>query len=176
MTRTEAAKAKDWIAEHFSWVMPEKPSLDEILFRAKALVMRRGIRWLVIDPWNEVEHARAPGLTESEYISQTLSLLRQFARRHDVLLIVVAHPRLLEKKGDGRYPVPTPYDINGGAMWRNKADNCIAVYADPTDAKGAIEVHVQKVKFKLFGQVGMVPMRWDRMTGRYFPRPAAGIY
>jgi twinkle protein len=175
MTHQEASKAKDWIAGHFHWVMPEKPSLDEILDKARALVFRRGARVLVIDPWNEVEHSRPPGMTEAEYVSESLMRLRRFARKHELLLIVVAHPRLLEKKADGSYPVPTPYDISGGAMWRNKADNCIAVYSpNLTDPSGAIEIHVQKVKFKLFGQVGMVPMTWDRLTGRYFPRYTAG--
>lgn len=172
MSKAEALKAKDWIAEHFDWVMPERPSLDEIMSRAQALVFRKGTRVLVIDPWNEVEHARPQGMTEAEYVSESLMRLRWFARKHELLLIVVAHPRLLEKKADGSYPVPTPYDISGGAMWRNKADNCIAVYANPADPQGAVEIHVQKVKFKLFGQVGMVPMTWDRPTGRYFPRLA----
>jgi twinkle protein len=72
--------------------------------------------------------------------------------------------------------VPTPYDISGGAMWRNKADNCIAVYANPTDPNGAVEIHVQKVKFKLFGMVGMNPMRWDRITGRYYDRLTHGSW
>lgn len=174
MDRAEAVKAKDWIARHFHWVMPEKPSLDEIMERARALVFRSGIRCLVIDPWNEVEHSRPAGSTEADYVSESLRRLRMFARKHEILTIVVAHPKLLEKKADGTYPVPTPYDISGGAMWRNKADNCIAVYADPTDANGAVEIHVQKVKFKLFGQVGMVPMRWDRVTGRYYQRLTNG--
>lgn len=170
MTKDEAIQAKDWIAQHFTWLMPERPSLDEIMTRARALVLRRGIRCLVIDPWNEVEHGRPAGMTEAEYVGESLMRLRRFAREHDVLVIVVAHPKLLEKKADSKYPVPTPYDIAGGAMWRNKADNCMAVYADPTDSGGAIELHVQKVKFKLFGQVGMVLLRWDRLTGRYYPR------
>lgn len=174
MTKAEAATAKDWIGQHFSWVMPERPSLDEIMDRARALVFRLGIRCLVIDPWNEVEHSRPVGSTEADYVSESLRRLRQFARKHELLVVVVAHPKLLEKRTDGTYPVPTPYDISGGAMWRNKADNCIAIYADPTDKNGAIEVHVQKVKFKLFGQVGMVAMRWDRLTGRYYPRLTNG--
>lgn len=174
MTQAEAAKATDWLQSHFDWIMPEKPSLDEIMDKARALVFRKGIRCLVIDPWNEVEHSRPQGTTEAEYVSESLRRLRMFARKHELLVIVVAHPKLLEKKADGTYPVPTPYDISGGAMWRNKADNCIAVYADPTDPNGAIEVHVQKVKFKLFGQVGMVPMRWDRVTGRYYVRHTNG--
>jgi twinkle protein len=174
MTKDEADKAKDWIDQHFSWILPERPSLEEIMERARALVFRRGIRVLVIDPWNEVEHTRPQGMTEADYVSDSLRRLRMFGRKHQLLVIVVAHPRILEKKADGTYPVPTPYDISGGAMWRNKADNCLAVYGDPTDPNGAIEVHIQKVKFKLFGQVGMVPMRWDRVTGRYYPRLTNG--
>jgi twinkle protein len=174
MDRAEAVKAKDWLSRYFHWVMPEKPSLDEIMDRARALVFRKGVRILVIDPWNEVEHSRPQGMTEAEYVSESLRRLRMFARKHELLVIVVAHPKLLEKRADGKYPVPTPYDISGGAMWRNKGDNCIAIYADPTDEHGAIEVHVQKVKFKLFGRVGMVPMRWDRITGRYYVRHTNG--
>lgn len=170
MSKTEAVDAKDWLQAHFHWIMPEAPSLAEILLKARALVFARGIRVLVIDPWNEVEHTRPQGLTEVEYVSQSLMDLRKFARKHELLVIVVAHPKLLEKRTDGKYPVPTPYDISGGAMWRNKADNCIAIYADPADRKGAVQIHVQKVKFKNFGVVGMVPMSWDRPTGRYFPR------
>jgi twinkle protein len=170
MTKAQASSAVDWIQEHFHWIMPDRPSLDEIMTKAKALVLTKGIRVLVIDPWNEVEHARPEGTTEAEYVGHGLMQIRRFARTHDVLAIVVAHPRLLEKDGKGRYPVPTPYDISGGAMWRNKADNCLSVYADQADAKGAVELHVQKVKFKLFGQVGKVELTWDRPTGRYFQR------
>lgn len=176
MTKDEAGKAKDWIDQHFSWVMPEKPSLDEIMDRARAMVFRQGMRVLVIDPWNEVEHSRPAGMTEADYVSESLRKLRQFARKHELLVIVVAHPKLLDKRPDGSYPVPTPYDISGGAMWRNKADNCIAVYANPTDPAGAVEVHVQKVKFKLFGQVGVVHMRWDRVTGLYYERLTKGTW
>lgn len=178
MSKAEAAQALDWINAHFTWVMPEHPSLDEIMDRARALVLRKGIRVLVIDPWNEVEHNRPTGTNEAEYVSEGLMRLRRFARKHEVVLIIVAHPRLLDKKPDGTYPVPSPYDISGGAMWRNKADNCIAIHAPDTTAvgAGAVEVHVQKVKFKLFGTVGMVPMRWDRLTGRYFPRLLKGAW
>lgn len=176
MTKAEAQKAKDWIAKHFLWIMPEKPSLEEIMEKARALVFRKGVRVLVIDPWNEVEHCRPAGMTEAEHVSTSLMHLRRFARKHELLVIVVAHPRLLEKRPDGSYPVPTPYDISGGAMWRNKADNCLAVYANPTDPNGCVEIHVQKVKFKLFGMVGMNAMRWDRITGRYYDRLTKGTW
>jgi twinkle protein len=173
MSREEATAGKDWINEHFTWILPEQPSLDEIIDKARALILRKGIRVLVIDPWNEVEHSRPAGMTEAEYVSQSLMRLRRFARKHEVLLIVVAHPKLLEKKNDGSYPVPTPYDISGGAMWRNKADNSITIYSpDVTNPEGYVEAHIQKVKFKLYGRVGMVPFKWDRVTGRYHEIPS----
>lgn len=168
MSKAQANAAMAWINARFTWIMPEQPSLDEIIDKARALVARKGIRILVIDPWNEVEHNRPGGMTEAEYVSQSLMRLRRFARKHDLLLIVVAHPKVLEKKGDGTYPVPTPYDISGGAMWRNKAEDCIAVYShDVTDPSGIVEIHVQKVKFKLFGRPGKVELKWDRICGRY---------
>lgn len=172
MSKAEAVDAKDWINRHFVWIMPEKPSLDEIIDKARALIFRRGIRVLVIDPWNEVEHSRPDGMTEADYVSASLMRLRRFARKHEILLIIVAHPKLLEKKSDGTYPVPTPYDVSGGAMWRNKADNFAAIYApDITDPGGAVEVHIQKVKFKIFGKVGKADLKWDRVTGRYHDVP-----
>lgn len=166
MSAEDKNAAADWIGQHFAWVMPSQPSLDEIMDKARALVARRGARILVIDPWNEVEHARPQGTTEAEYVSTSLMKLRLFTRRHKLLTIVVAHPRLIEKSKDGSYPCPSMYDISGGAMWRNKADNGIAVYC-PDLAQPRVQIHVQKVKFKLFGHVGMAELDWDRVTGRY---------
>lgn len=167
MTAAEAVQAADWLREQFFWIMPDTPSLDEIMGKAKALVARHGVRVLVIDPWNEVEHNRPAGMTEAEYVSQSLMRLRRMAREHELSVFVVAHPRLIEKRLDGTYPTPTPYDISGGANWRNKADNCIAVYTDVVNGDGNVEIHIQKVKFKLFGRVGMANLQWNRVTGQY---------
>src|SRR3990167_8044278 len=41
-------------------------------------------RGLVIDPWNELEHWRPVNLTETEYVSQTLSMVRNWARANHV--------------------------------------------------------------------------------------------
>ena len=165
MSREDVDLSVEWIDSMFQWINPERPDLDEIIDKARAVVRRSGVRVLVIDPWNEVEHSRPSGMREDEYISLSLMKLRRFARQHDVLVIVVAHPRLIEKKSDGSYPVPTPYDISGGAMWRNKADNCLCVYLDKMT--GRVELHVQKVKFRLFGEVGLARLFWDRVTGQY---------
>jgi twinkle protein len=169
MTEAELAKAKQWVGDHFYFIYPAEPTLDSILDRAKVLVTRYGIRGLVIDPWNEIQHERADGVSETEHISLSLSKVRRFARSHNVHVWIVAHPKQLHKEKDGDYPVPTPYDVSGSAHWRNKADQCITIWRDQQrEESREVFVHVQKVRFKWTGQVGCATLMWDRVTGRYF--------
>ncbi|MGH8580609.1 MAG: toprim domain-containing protein, partial [Gammaproteobacteria bacterium] len=126
MCGDELEQAIEELQEHVSFILPDHPTLDCILELARVLVFRRGIKGLIVDPWNELDHSRAPNLTETEYVSQSLSQIRTFARAHAVHVFVVSHPTKLVKHKSGHYPVPTPYDISGSAHWRNKADNCIA--------------------------------------------------
>jgi len=167
MSKLEFVNAMDWIDNYVRWIMPESPSLDEIMEKATALVARDGIRMLVIDPWNEVEHDRPNGMSETEYISLALSKLRKFARKHEVSVFVIAHPKLMSKDKDGNYPVPTPYEISGSANWRNKADNCFAIWRDLSNDHAQVEVHIQKIKFKIVGKLGKVNFNYDKVTGRY---------
>ena len=167
MSKAEFSVAMDWVNQNFTWIMPEQPSLDEIMDKAQHLVARSGIRVLVIDPWNEVEHSRPSGMSETEYIGQSLSKLRIFARKNNVAVFVVAHPKSMSKDATGNYPVPNPYDISGSANWRNKADNCISVWRDLADDNQPVSIHVQKIKFKICGKLGVAQLRYDRVTGRY---------
>lgn len=124
----------------------------------------------VIDPWNELEHKRPTNQSETEYISETLAHVRQFAREWNVHIFIVAHPRILHRDKDGKRPVPTPYDVSGSAHWFNKADNCITIWRDtnPETRTQEVKVYVQKVRFKNIGTPGEITLRYDRVTGTYF--------
>ncbi|WP_218951262.1 DnaB-like helicase C-terminal domain-containing protein, partial [Achromobacter insuavis] len=168
MSVADLDRAMDFLEDHFTFMMPEAPTLDALLEQASRLVTRKGIRGLIMDPWNEIEHGRAAGQTETEYISLALSQIRKFCRAHDVHAWVVAHPaKLYKDKDSGDYPIPTPYDVSGSAHWRNKADNCITVYRHVKDENKPVEIHVQKIRKKFVGRVGMVELHYDRVTGRY---------
>ncbi|MGQ7939150.1 DnaB-like helicase C-terminal domain-containing protein [Paraburkholderia sp. D1E] len=171
MTAAEHEAAMDWLDAHFTFVQPESPTVDSLLEIARSLVKSKGIRGLVLDPWNEVDHMRPPALTETEYISQSLSKVRKFARENGVHVWIVAHPRILRKE-DGVYPVPTPYDVAGSAHWRNKADNCIAVHRDNSDTVALVQIHVQKVRKKQNGRIGMVELRYNAVVGQYACEPS----
>jgi len=89
---------------------------------------------------------------------------------------VVAHPSKLLRGADGKRPVPTPYDIAGSAHWYNKADNIITVHRDQLEPRDQrVQIHVQKVRFKHMGRIGLAELMYDRVTGRYHERPPVHV-
>jgi twinkle protein len=128
-------------------------------------------RGLVIDPWNELEHWRPANLSETEYVSQTLSYVRGWARVNNIHVWIVAHPRNIRREDGSKLPVPRPDMISGSQHWWNKADCALAVYRDYDDETAPVQVHIQKVRFKHVGRLGAVELRYDRVTGRYHEIP-----
>jgi twinkle protein len=121
---------------------------------------------LVIDPWNELEHWRPPGLSETEYVSKALSLLRNWAREHRVHVWLVAHPQKLRRE-NGKLPIPTPDSVSGSAHFWNKADVAITVHREGGDEVPNVSIVVQKCRFKHIGRRGVVTLRYNRVTGTY---------
>jgi len=172
MSKDDVASATAWIDEHFTFISPEDDvqdwSIDTVLSLAKSLVLRKGIKGLILDPWNEFEHLRSDRVTESEYISQSLSRIRRFARLHQVHVWIVAHPFKLQKEPKSQeYPVPTLYDVSGSSHWYNKADMGLSVWRNVKDEDQTVQIHIQKVRFKRCGKVGMVELVFDKLTNRY---------
>lgn len=124
---------------------------------------------LVIDPWNELEHKRPTNLSETEYVSQTLSVIRQWARESKVHVWLVAHPQKM-RRDDGKLPIPRPDMISGSQHWWNKADCCITVWRDMENESQDVDIYIQKVRFKHIGRQGLVTLNYDRVTGRYYDK------
>nr|MCU0949536.1 hypothetical protein [Burkholderiaceae bacterium] len=172
-------QALTWVRDRFDWLEPESPSLGALLEIAKQLVLRRGVRGLVFDPWNEIEHSRPRDQTETEYVGESLREVRQFAKAHQVHVWIVAHPaKLLKDPKSGQYPVAGPYDISGSANWHNKPDAIISVWRErrPDVPTTMVDIHVQKVRSKYVGRLGKVQLQWCRVTGRYNDPGAAQRY
>ena len=88
-------KSFDYVKENFFFINPEEDmTIDNILDKAKFLVKKRGIKVLVIDPYNKLEHTMKTGESETNYISKFLDKLVMFARVNNVFVALVAHPRL----------------------------------------------------------------------------------
>ena len=176
MSEEEYNKGRKYLAENFTSILPEENfGIDEILAKAKALVRKKGIKILVLDPYNAIDHQIPSGMTETQYISYFLSQLRNFAVRHNCLVILVAHPaKMYRAPGQEKHAHVTLEDISGSAHFRNKADFGIVVERD--DEAEVVRIHVQKVKFRHLGQKGTAILKFNPVNGRYIPwqEPQAG--
>lgn len=165
----EVESAEEWMRGKFLFGKMDRPDIVSVVTEA-ANIKSLGNRWktgVVIDPWNQLEHYRPSNMTETEYISQTLSQVIDVVREHNLHLWLVAHPAKLQKDRDGNYPVPTPRDVAGSAHFWNKADNCITVWRDLAEGSQNVDIHVQKVRWKHIGHIGMTSLLYDKVTGRY---------
>lgn len=166
LTFGEYLQVKQHLETNFFFISPSDYKVDTILEKAKYLVRRRGIKALVIDPYNRLEDEKA-GMKETDYISQLLDRLTNFAQQNDVLVILMAHPTKPAKNKDGKIDAPTLYDISGSAHFFNKADFGIVVHRDKLNK--TVEIRVEKVKFRHLGETGTALMKYNLNNGRYTP-------
>ncbi len=167
LTFGEYKQVKQHLETNFFFISPKDDyRLDTILEKAKFLVRRKGIKALVIDPYNRLED-ESDGMNETKYISRQLDRLTNFAQQNDVLVILMAHPTKQTKNKDGVIEAPTLYDISGSAHFYNKTDFGIVVHRNRVE--NTVEVHVQKVKFRHLGEVGTALFKYNLNNGRYVP-------
>lgn len=158
-----------WLDKHLCFIETQStsPSLEWILSKAEAAVQRYGIRLLIVDPWNRIEHQKPKNMSDTDYIAYALDKLQRFGKTHGVDVVLVAHPFKMRKTEEGNEPVPTPYDISGASHFFNMASICLSVWRDRSDITVPVQVHVQKVKHKRQGKEGVAEFVWNRSDGTY---------
>lgn len=118
-------KPFDFVAEHFyRFDINRTWSVDEICERAELAVRKYGINTLVIDPYNRLNNKFING-REDLYIGSILSKLSMLAKKLNILVIFVAHP----KKPDGE-KIPNLYSVSGSSDWYNMADYGIIIHRE----------------------------------------------
>ena len=130
MTRDELQQGLDFLNDYFYFIETQDtvPDIDYILDIAKRSVRKYGINGIIIDPYNEVSAKRSGNAREDEHIRDFISKCKRFARIHDVVVWIVAHPTKLPKNNDGTYAAPSAYDISGASHWSNQSDVILTVH------------------------------------------------
>lgn len=161
-SQMELTKAKQFLTDSVYWVYPDEGfSLDDILQKVRQAVLKFGIQWFVIDPWNKLEHQD----DSTNYISRCLDSISNFNKKNGTHSFIVAHPTKMRRNSDNTgYEVPGLYDISGSANFYNKADIGMSMYKEQDGINALI---VQKVKFKFWGKTGQVQYKWNSENGRY---------
>ena len=170
MTVDEIQSVSDLIDDNFRFYASPDVTFDvpNILELTRDTIAADGLDGLIIDPWNEIDHSRPSNLTETEYISQSLTELRRFCRYNDIHIWIVVHPAKPERMNRGA--PPTLYDCAGSAHWYNKTDNGITVFKPNVADGNEVEIHITKVRFRDIGKPTLetpVVLRYDKMSGRY---------
>jgi len=157
----------DMCNSSFYHIDMEKYSLEHVLKKGAELVKRKGIKCLVIDPYNKVRSAK-PSTDVNQYTLDYLEQIDIFAKKYDVLVIVVAHPTKMYKDGNGKIEEPTMYNIKGGGEWYDASYHGLLVHRD-YDAQ-TVKVKVLKVKFQNLGENGAeAHFKWQSDSGGYKP-------
>lgn len=151
----------EFIADHFyRFDIDRLWTVDEIIERTELAVRKYGVKTLVIDPYNRLNN-KIVNNREDLYIGSILSKLSMLAKRLNILVIFIAHP----KKPDGE-KMPNMYSISGSGDWYNMADYGIIVHRDRSE-NGKLNnlptIFVEKVKNHFLGDTsgGEIVLRYD---------------
>jgi len=169
ISQSEYQYAKEWINGRFNMILPhdEGFSIDVILDKARQLVLRKGIKGLIIDPWNRIESTIQNGYNEGKFTIEQLTKIVNFNQRTGVHTFLVAHPTKQQKDKDGiNYTIPNLYSISGSAHFFNITQNGMTVFRN--DETGLTELHIQKVKWEALGKKGTVDYRFDERSTRLY--------
>lgn len=168
ISKFELDMVTGYLSDNFFFIntMEADITIDGILAKTAELVLRKGIKGLLIDPWNYIEHKVPNGYTETQYISDVLSKIRMAARKLGIHIFLIAHPTKLQKdKSTGKYEVPTMYSISGSANFFNKTDNGLTIYRD--FETNVVTAYVQKIRWWWIGKIGFTSFIFNTLSRQY---------
>ena len=158
----------DHVNDNFYHIDMERYTLESVLRKGAELVKRKGIKCLVIDPFNKVRDVDCKTEDVNRYTMEYLSKIEIFAKKYDVLVFIVAHPTKMYKDGNGKIEEPTMYNIKGGGEWYDASYHGILVHRDYENR--TVKAKVLKVKFQNLGENGAeAHFKWEPKSGCFIP-------
>jgi twinkle protein len=158
----------DHVNDNYYFIDMDKYNLDAVLRKGAELVKRKGIKCLVLDPFNKIRDTNAVSDDVNRYTMDYLAKIEAFCKKYDVLTFIVAHPTKMYKGQDGKIEEPTMYNIKGGGEWYDASYHGLLVHRD-YDAR-TTKVKVLKVKFQNLGENGAeAHFTWEPKSGAFVP-------
>ena len=161
-------KVAQHVNDNFFFIDMERYTLESVLRKGAELVKRKGIKCLVIDPYNKVRDVDCNTEDVNRYTMEYLTKIETFAKKYDVLVFIVAHPTKMYKTQEGKIEEPTMYNIKGGGEWYDASYHGLLVHRD-YEAK-TTKVKVLKCKFQNLGENGAEAyFTWEPRSGCFVP-------
>ena len=160
------------VAEHvndnFFFIDMERYTLESVLRKGAELVKRKGIKCLVIDPFNKIRDVDCKTEDVNRYTMEYLTKIETFAKKYDVLVFIVAHPTKMYRDKDGNIEEPTMYNIKGGGEWYDASYHGILVHRNYEEK--TVKAKILKVKFQNLGENGAeAHFKWEPRSGCFIP-------
>ena len=150
----------------------ERYTLESVLRKGAELVKRKGIKCLVIDPFNKIRDVDCKTEDVYRYTMEYLTKIEVFAKKYDVLVFIVAHPTKMYKDKDGKIEEPTMYSIKGGGEWYDASYHGLLVHRDYENK--TVKCKVLKVKFQNLGEnQAEAHFKWEPKSGCFIPNESA---
>ena len=152
----------------------ERYTLESVLRKGAELVKRKGIKCLVIDPFNKVRDVDCKTEDVNRYTMEYLMKIEIFAKKYDVLVFIVAHPTKMYKNQSGQIEEPTMYSIKGGGEWYDASYHGILVHRNYDD--NTVKAKVLKVKFQNLGtNQAEAHFKWEPKSGCFIPHEQVNV-
>jgi len=164
----------DHVNSNYFFIDMERYTLESVLRKGAELVKRKGIKCLVIDPFNKVRDVDCKTEDVNRYTMEYLTKIESFAKKYDVLVFIVAHPTKMYKDKDGKIEEPTMYNIKGGGEWYDASYHGILVHRNYEER--TVKAKILKVKFQNLGENGAeAHFKWEPKSGCFIPHQPLGM-
>jgi len=168
------AKAKRFIESMFTFVAPNRSDtetehdIDWLIDKLQTAVIRNGVKMVLIDPFNEIEHRKRSDESLTEYIGRAIRKLKSFAMQYNVLVCVVVHPTKAVSQMDSSEL--SLYSLADSSHWANKADIGVIVgrVGDP-QVESLTGIYIKKIRYQPdAGVLGEAFLTFDRGTRLFY--------
>ena len=162
------------VNDNFFFIDMERYTLESVLKKGAELVKRKGIKCLVIDPFNKIRDIDSKTEDVNRYTMEYLTKIEIFAKKYDVLVIIVAHPTKMYRDKDGNLEEPNMYNIKGGGEWYDASYHGLLVHRNYEEK--TVKAKVLKVKFQNLGENGAeAHFKWEPKSGCFIPHEQIGV-
>ena len=168
INQLELNAGMDFLDSHFKFLETSEdiPTIDYILQKAKSAKQRYGVKGIIIDPFNQVSATRDVGKREDEHIRDIIAKCQKFARNHQVVVWMVAHPHKLHRNDAGVLPPPDLYQVSGSAHWANMCDVGLVIHRDFEN--NSTKIITRKIREQgIYGEIGQCEFTFNYRTRCY---------
>lgn len=142
----------------------EERPLSWFLGFVRHCVKEHNVKFVILDPWNELDHSRDMRETETEYVRVVMREFRRLVDELQIILVVVTHVPAKNINPDGTFQQFRIAHAHGSIQFANKADRGICVVRSKALVPGEdrMVIAMDKIKIeRLMGRRDVCAMRYD---------------